>query len=200
MATGGRPILPDVRGIETHKVVMAWDILAIKSIVGKKVVIVGGNAVGLETALYLAHQGVITPEVFHFLVVNKAESWDSLKDLVNKGNKEITVLEMTKHAGKDIGSSTRWTVMAELSRLGVTIVTGAKATEVLSNGLVYEKNGMKDTISADSVVIATGTSPEDGLFKEINNLVPEAYVIGDAKEPRNALEAIREGFLVGLEI
>jgi hypothetical protein len=30
--------------------------------------------------------------------------------------------------------------------------------------------------------------------------VPEMHVIGDAKSPRNALEAIKEGFLTGLKI
>jgi 2,4-dienoyl-CoA reductase-like NADH-dependent reductase (Old Yellow Enzyme family)/thioredoxin reductase len=200
VATGGRPVVPDIRGIQTCGAVMAWDLLSVKTNVGKKVVIVGGNAVGLETALFLAHQGTITPEVFHFLVVNKAETWDTLKDLINKGNKEVTVLEMTKHAGKDIGSSTRWTVMSELSRLGVTIITGATATEVLPDGLIFEKNGVKETLPADSVVIAAGTKPEDGLLKEIEDLVSEVDVIGDAKEPRNALEAIKEGFLTGLNI
>jgi hypothetical protein len=32
------------------------------------------------------------------------------------------------------------------------------------------------------------------------DLVPEIYTIGDAKAPRNALEAIKEGFLTGLRI
>ena len=94
----------------------------------------------------------------------------------------------------------RWTVMSELSRLGVTIITGATAMEVLPNGLIFEKNGMKDTLLADSVVIATGTKSEDRLITEIDDLVSEVYVIGDAKEPRNALEAIKEGFLTGLNI
>ena len=200
VATGGRPIVPGIRGIESSGVVMAWDLLAEKTIVGKKVIILGGNAVGLETALFLAHQGTITPEAFHFLAVNKAETWDTLKDLVDRGNKEITVLEMTKQAGKDIGSSTRWTVMSELSRLGVTMITGATATEVLPTGVIFEKNGVKDTLLADSVVIAAGTESEDDLVKEIEDLISEVYVIGDAKEPRNALEAIKEGFLTGLNI
>jgi hypothetical protein len=34
----------------------------------------------------------------------------------------------------------------------------------------------------------------------LKDLVPEIHVIGDAQSPRNALEAIREGFLAGLKI
>lgn len=200
LATGARPFLPDIRGIENYEVIPAWDLLAGKTGVGNKVVIVGGNAVGLETALFLAHQGTISPEVLHFLVTNRAETWDTLEDLVDRGNKEITVLEMTKYAGKDIGSSTRWTVMSELKRLGVKIVTEAMALEVLQDGLKFEKDGVEDTLLADSVVIATGAKPEEGLFQGMGDLVSEVYIIGDAKEPRNALEAIKEGYLTGLKI
>lgn len=41
--------------------------------------------------------------------------------------------------------------------------------------------------------------PENPLAS-LKDLVPELYVIGDAKKPRNALEAIKEGFLTGLKL
>jgi hypothetical protein len=49
------------------------------------------------------------------------------------------------------------------------------------------------------VVIATGSKSENALAS-LKDLAPEIYVIGDAKERRNALEAISEGFLIGLKI
>ncbi len=200
LATGARPFLPDIRGIENQKVVLAWDVLSEKSIVGKKVVIVGGNAVGLETALYLANQGTISPEVLHFLVANRAETWDTMEQLVSKGNKEITVLEMMKKTGQDIGKSTRWTVMAELSRLGVRVITGARAVEVSPEGVKIEKEDGDDLLPADSVVIAAGAKSENSISREIGDLVSEIYTIGDAREPRSAFEAIKEGFITGLKI
>ena len=200
LATGARPFLPDIRGIENQKVVLAWDVLSEKSIVGKKVVIVGGNAVGLETALYLANQGTISPEVLHFLVANRAETWDTMEQLVSKGNKEITVLEMMKKTGQDIGKSTRWTVMAELSRLGVRVITGARAVEVSPEGVKIEKEDGDDLLPADSVVIAAGAKSEKGISREIRDLVSEIYTIGDAREPHSAFEAIKEGFITGLKI
>jgi len=90
----------------------------------------GGNGVGLETALYLAYQGTISPEVLFFLMANRAESQDTIQSLLNKGNKDITVVEMREKAGQDIGSSTRWTVMAELKRLGVKLMTRTKAKRI----------------------------------------------------------------------
>ena len=144
VATGAIPLLPGIPGVNHAKVVLAWDVLSGKATVGRKVVIVGGNAVGLETALFLARQGTISPEVLHFLVANKAESPDTLEELINHGNKEVSVVEMTKKVGQDIGNSTRWTVMAELKRLGVKIIAGAKAIEVAEAGLKIQKEAREE--------------------------------------------------------
>jgi 2,4-dienoyl-CoA reductase (NADPH2) len=200
LATGASPVLPPIPGIETQGVVTAWDVLSGKVHVGEKVVIVGGNAVGLETALYLADQGTLPPEVLHFLVANKAESWETLEGLVNRGDKHVTVVEMMKRAGEDIGSSTRWTVMMELRRLGVNVLTGATALGIRPEGVEIEKGEKRHLLPADSVVIAAGAEPENVLVEEMVDLAPEVYTIGDAKAPRNALEAIKEGFFTGLKI
>ena len=198
LATGARPLVPEMGGSEGPPVVLSWYVLANRARVGKRVVIVGGNAVGLETALYLANQGTISPEVLHFLAANRAESWDVLEKLINRGNKQVTVVEMTGHVGKDIGSSTRWNVMAELKRLGVEILTGTKALALNNMGLEIQKDTGTESLPADSIVMATGSESENRLLRDIEDLVPQIYVVGDAKEPRNALEAIREGFQAGL--
>ena len=48
--------------------------------------------------------------------------------------------------------------------------------------------------------MAAGARPEAGLWEKIKEQVSECYRIGDAREPRNALEAIREGFLTGMNV
>ena len=77
----------------------------------------------------------------------------------------------------------------------------ARAVEVNSEGVRIERENKEDSlIPADSVVIAAGARAENDLLNEIVNLVPEIHTVGDAKEPRKALEAIKEGFLAGLQI
>jgi 2,4-dienoyl-CoA reductase (NADPH2) len=200
VATGATPSLPDIPGIRDAKVVTAWDVLSGKQGVGKQVVIIGGNAVGLETALFLAHQGTISPEVLHFLVTSRAESIETIESLLNKGNKEVTVVEMANRAGQDIGSSTRWTVMAELHRLGVKIMTAAKAVEINEQGVLVEKEGARGTVAAETVVIAAGAASLNSLAVGLEGLVAEIQVVGDARNPRNALDAVREGWLAGLKV
>ena len=172
LATGAKPFIPDVQGIEDPRVVMAWDVLQGKADVGNDVVILGGNAVGLETALYLA----------------------------DKGNKNIIVVEMMKKVGRDIGSSTRWTVMGELKRLGVKIISSARVVAISEKGVEIEKGEGREHLPVDSLIVAAGVEPENSLLDTIKEQVSDVHVIGDAKEPRDALEAVKEGFLTGLKI
>ena len=200
LATGAGPVMPDIKGLNDDKVIMAWDLLSGKGKVGKRVVIVGGNAVGLETAIYLANIGTISPETLHFLAINRAETWDALEILINKGIKEVTVVEVLTKYGRDIGVSTRWTILDELKRLGVKIIAGARAVAVRDEGLEIEKGEKRDILPADSIVIATGAKPDNNLEKELRNLVSEIHVVGDAAAPRKALDATREGFMAGLKV
>ncbi len=200
LAAGAKPITPDIPGVDKPNVIQAWDLLAGKATTGARVVIIGGNAVGLETALYLSKQGTLSPEVLYFLMVNRAESIETLTDLLNTGDKNITVVEMTKKVGKEIGLSTRWSVLAELGRLDVTILKRSKAIRITAEGLEIDKEGKINILPADTIVLAVGSSPENALANEIDSLTPEFYIIGDAKQPRHALDAVREGFLVGLKI
>ena len=133
-------------------------------------------------------------------MAHKAETWNTLEELVNQGSRDVTVVEMTKRPGQDIGNSTRWTVISELHRLGVKIRRGAKVVAVLPEGVEIKNAQSRDLLEMDSVVVATGSLPENRLMAEIDGLIPEVYIIGDAKKPRNALEAIKEGFLTGLKI
>ena len=200
VATGAGPLLPDIPGIDSPHVVQAWDLLAGRVGVGKRVAVLGGNALGLETALYLAHIGTLSPEVLHFLMVNRAESVETLSGLLNKGIKDVTVVEMARKAGADIGLTTRWTILGELKHLGVKVMTGTKAVGVASEGLQIEQGEGPGFLPADSIVIAAGSRSQSGLVEPIKAIVSEVYVVGDARGPRNALHAIREGFEAGLKV
>lgn len=200
LATGAVPLVPLIPGVDLPHVVQAWDVLAGKKGLGRRVAVVGGNAVGLETAVAIAGQGTLPPEVLHFLMSQRAETPDTLYRLLDRGSKEVTVLEMTSRAGQDIGISTRWTVLAECKRLGVRVLTSAKVTAITPEGLTWETDGREALVPCDSVVLATGSRSEDRLWDLCRELAPEVHRIGDARQPRKALEAIREGFLLALDL
>lgn len=197
VATGASPIVPEIPGIDGQNVVGAWDLLYGKADVGDRVVIVGGGAVGCETALFLAKKGTIDGDTLQFLVSSRAEDWETLDSLTNKGRKKVTIVEMLPMLGQDIGLSTRWTIMQELRRLGVEMFKNAPVKGILLDGVVFERDNKEEKVDADSVVIAVGSRSEDDLYEKLKDKGRDVCLIGDAKEPRKVLEAIHEGFEVG---
>jgi len=200
LATGAEPAVPDIQGIHRPNVILAWDVLSGEAVTGKEVVIIGGGAVGLETGLLLARKGTIDADTLYFLMFNQAEVPESIQTLLYRGLKKITVLEMLKRVGQDIGRSTRWSILQDLSRLGVRSLTKARAKEITDRGVMIEREGREELIPADTVVLATGSKASNHLYDQIQGRVKEIHVIGDAKSPRKALEAVAEGFAVGRTI
>lgn len=200
LATGARPLVPDIPGIKSPHVVTAWDLLAGKASVGKEVVIIGGGAVGCETALHLCESGTISAEAFKFLAFQRAESWEVLERLITRGWRKVTIVEMLERIGQDIGISTRWAMLQDLHRFGVKVLTGARAKEIQQDAVVVLRGEKEEKIPCDSVVLAMGSSPQEDLSQRLVGMVPEIHVIGDAKGPRKALDAIWEGYDVGRSI
>ncbi len=200
VATGARPSVPDIPGVGLPHVYQAWEVLKGEIRLEDPVVIIGGNAVGLETALYVASHGTLSPEALYFLFTNNGEDVDSLREYCSKGNKRVTVIEMLSKAGKDIGQSTRWTVFAELKRLGVQILTNAKAVKIERDGVLMEVEGEKRRLEAGSVILAVGSLSENELYTQLIERHREVYLIGDAQKIGKAIDAVREGFELGLRI
>jgi 2,4-dienoyl-CoA reductase (NADPH2) len=200
LATGAEPAIPGIKGADRPNVVLAWDVLSGKADTGKEVIIIGGGAVGLETAMLLARKGTIDAYTLYFLMFNQAEKSETIQTLLYRGLKKITVLEMLKRVGQDIGRSTRWAILQDLSRLGIKIMTRSTAKEITEQGVVIKREGREELIAGDTVVLAAGSKSVNHLYGQVQGRVKEVHLIGDAKSPRKALEAVAEGLEVGRKI
>jgi 2,4-dienoyl-CoA reductase (NADPH2) len=181
-------------------VVQAWDVLSGKKYVGKNVVVIGGGAVGVETSLLLAEKGTLSSDMVKFLLVNKAEPEADLYDMSIKGSKNVTIIEMIDKVGKDIGKSTRWSMLQDLTRFGIDVRVNTKAVEIKDNTLVIEVAGEKEEIVADTVVLAAGSLPYNPLEKALTELSIECKVVGDASKIALAFDAVHDGFAAGNSI
>jgi 2,4-dienoyl-CoA reductase (NADPH2) len=197
LATGAVPAMPPIPGLELPHVVQAWDVLADKVLVGNRVAVIGGNAVGVETALFLAEKGSLPADVLKFLFVNQAEDYKTLYNMAVTGNTRIFVLEMLDKIGKDIGKSTKWGMMQDLGRCGIETMTSAKVTQITDTGVMVEQNGTYKELSVDTVVVAAGSVSHNPLAAVVRDMGIACEVAGDAKQVGTAFDAIHQGFAAG---
>ena len=207
-ATGGSPLIPKISGINKKNVVVAEDVFDNKVKIGKDVVIIGGGTIGCEIALHTAKMGAMEPEVACFLLKNKVIDGDKAVELTSKGKRNITILEMKNKIGGRFGISTRWVIMKQIDDAGINSITGIRVKNISTKSIkkkdkvciTYEEEKKDIKIFADTVIIAAGYKSNQDLTKKLNGKIDELYKIGDCVEVRTALEAIHEGFEVGLRI
>ncbi len=172
VATGVKPLVPDIPGLDKAQVVQAEDVLEGKAKVGKKVAIIGGELVGCETAEFLADKG-----------------------------KEVTVMRRGSEMATGVGPTVRDFFLSRLLDKGVTLLREVRYNGVGPKGvIVTTRDGEQRTIEADTVILAAGSVPDTGLYEAIKGKVAEVYRIGDCVEPRTIRDAISEGFRTGQKI
>jgi len=181
VATGGESLVVDLPGIDGPNVITGHDVLSGRAVVpcGTDVVVIGGGMVGLEIAEYMGNPG----------------------DNPIVGCINVTVLEMLPQVGMDMASEGRTLLMQRLRESGVRILTSMTVKEILEDGVVVTRDGQEEAIRGmDRVILAMGARSVNVLSDKIKDKVAEVYVIGDAKQPRKAVEAIAEGAEVGRRI
>ena len=200
VATGAEPIQPAIPGANLPNVVQAWDVLQNKVYVGRRVVVVGGGAVGVETALFLAEKGTLSGDAVKFLLVNRAEDPQTLYELAIKGTKEILLIEMLDKIGKDIGRSTKWCMFQEMDRTGLKKLTVTKAVEITPEGILIEGPEGRQMVAADSVVLAIGSKSVNALADVVTKKGIDCISVGDARRVAQAIDAIHQGFRAGQDV
>jgi len=200
LATGAQPITPPIPGNELPTVVQAWDVLANQVQTGKNVVIVGGGAVGVETALLLSEKGTLSGEAVKFLLVNQAEPVEDIIYMATHGTKTITIIEMIDKVGKDIGKSTRWGMLQDISRRNIDIKVGTRALEITDKGIRVLQGDEEMLIPADTIVLAVGAKPYNPLKDSIESKGISCTVVGDAGTIGKAFDAVHQGFEAGYQL
>jgi pyruvate/2-oxoglutarate dehydrogenase complex dihydrolipoamide dehydrogenase (E3) component len=170
MATGSNPVIPNIPGAE--KAYTAREVLKGTVSVGKTVAVVGGNAIGCETAEWLAAK-----------------------------NKKVTLVEMLDEVASDIEPATKYALLQRLSDDGVKIITGKKVVGVVEKGaLCLDKKWQESIIKADTVIFATGAVSQNELFEKIQKKVKKVFVIGDANEPGQIINALSDAYRIARSI
>lgn len=166
LAPGAMERMLDVPGVDSAMVKSALDILGGKAEAGQRVLVVGGGATGVDTAMHLAQQG-----------------------------RDVTVIEMMDDILAGVGFD-RPAHDAMLAELKVDVITGHRFESVSEGrGVFVDRYGKKLELPADTIVLALGSVAQPDLREAYEAATDaEVCVVGDCVRPRKIYDAIREGF------
>ncbi len=138
---------------------------------GRLVLIVGGDGVGLATAVYL----------------------------LRTGDYAVTIVEGSGRLGRDVSPFYLWRYLKLFRERGVVTLTRAQVSAGQGKGVTVTTPKGAKTIEADDIVTALRQTPDD-LLSAYAQCAGKVYVLGDAKRPRRLHNAIHDGYRLGLEI
>lgn len=200
IAAGSRAVLPPIPTEEGTQLVHAWDVFDGKATLGKNVVVVGGGDVGVEVAMTIAEVGTITAEQLRFMMIYETEPAEKLKQLLTHGIHKVTVVEMGKKFAPDINPGSRWSIMYRTKQLGVDLLKETRVLEIKKDAVIVENEEGRKVIPADTVVIAAGARPNNGLYEELKDKLPKVDVIGDSVSVGRIHNAVESAYRLAMTI
>lgn len=119
---------------------------------GNQIVIIGGELVGVELAEFLQERG-----------------------------RKVSLIEPGSHFGRGLMLVRRARILSELRDHGVGMHANAQDIEITNSAVTYvDKNGQRQSIAADHVIVAMGATGDTGLADRIKALGYSVQVVGDA--------------------
>ncbi|MDF2790124.1 MAG: NADH:flavin oxidoreductase/NADH oxidase [Neobacillus sp.] len=168
LATGAKPIIPEVEGNDFSNVCDYEDVLLErKAFLNKKITVIGSGMV----------------------------CYSVVSQLAAKGN-EVTLVEVPTETGSKVTPHTRLMLINRLKKANVTVIEGHKVARILPNSVLIEDELSANQLELqdDHVVFSMGTQSYNPLEETYRNHFENVFVIGDAINPGSITNAIKDGF------
>ncbi len=174
IATGATEFKPPIEGNDQDNIFLVTDVDAGKVEVGQNVVVCGGGLSGTESAIALAQQG-----------------------------KNVTIVDMQSadELCQDVFWANRVALMDLLKENNVKIIDQVKIERFNPTGVeIIDKQWNRSEVATDSIVLALGLRPTFEAVAELNELIPETYIIGDCEKAKDIHNAIHTAFYRAIQL
>ncbi len=174
LATGSLPKIPQIEGLldtemKIHTVV---DVLEETAMVGERVLILGGNQVGLQVADFLAEK-----------------------------DKEVAILHRGGHFAMEMASNDRVFLRERLKKPNVRLYKNVSIRQFLPTGIVFQSSEEEITLEDfDDLIICEGMRSSREVANLLTARDVDLHIIGDAKDPRYLLYSQSEADELGRTI
>ena len=148
--------------------------LKMHTLIGRRLLIVGGGFAGLECASAMAE------------------------------NREVTVIDEAKKLGNGIGIIDRKPTLTAVKEKGVKLMPLTQLVEVTTKGAKVRNTEtlVESYIECDTILLSLGIEENYEFFKKVKEVYPNAAIIGDATCPRGTvtrtLESVSAGYQLGM--
>ncbi|TVP59609.1 MAG: NADPH-dependent 2,4-dienoyl-CoA reductase [Halomonadaceae bacterium] len=204
LATGVKPRLPEIPGVDHPSVIGYIDALRGLKPVGKRVAILGAGGIGFDVAEYITHQGPSAAlDTDHFM-----KEWGVDLDVTHRGGikgmtaqpapsaREVTLLQRkSSKVGKGLGKTTGWIHRTSLKMRHVQMVPGVTYQRIDDEGLHISVNNEERVLAVDTIILCTGQDPLRELQTELEAAGTRVRLIGgaDVAAELDAKRAIDQG-------
>lgn len=176
-ATGSSPLLPPIKGLHDHVDVEGGKVKSIFGLLnnvesfefeGKKVAVIGGGAVGLDTVEYFAERGA-----------------------------QVSIVERLPMLGRDLDHITRIQMLDMIKRKNVEVLTETSLLEIKEDCFVVEKEGQTFDLNFDYGFVCLGMRSQtpvlEAMQQHFGPLGVQVLNIGDSKRTRKIIDGVQEG-------
>ncbi|MGV9542757.1 FAD-dependent oxidoreductase [Nocardia beijingensis] len=191
LATGVRPRIPDIPGIDHPMVLSYAELVREEKPVGKRVAVIGAGGIGYDVSEFLTVEGHPTLKLDEW-----KEEWGVTSDDEQvpgqlttprpaPAAREVVLLQRKSTPfGKDLGKTSGWVHRAALKAKGVEQIGGVNYERIDDNGLHIsfgEKRQRPQVIPVDNVVVCAGQESVRDLEAPLRAAGMSPHLIGGAE-------------------
>ncbi len=170
VATGSRAARFPLEG--AAEVLTGEDVLTGAKPVGQRVLVIGGGLVGVETVEFLLKEG-----------------------------RQPVLVELLEDIARDMEPVSRKLALKQLKEAAVPVHTSTRVLRIEEGYAVVENGDGEQRLGPfDTVIMAVGAVAQDELSAVLTEQGFTVRVIGDASQPRQIYDAVKEGWEAALEL
>ncbi len=202
LATGIRPRVPAIDGVDHSKVLGYLDVLQGDRPVGERVAIIGAGGIGFDVAEYLTHagdSGAVAPRKFYAewgIDTGYAQAGGLAQPQAEPSPRHVHLLQRkSTKVGDQLGKTTGWIHRTSLKARSVAMGSGVAYERIDDAGLHITVDGQPQLLEVDNVVLCAGQEPQRELHAALSAAGCSVHLIGgaDVAAELDAKRAILQG-------
>ena len=184
LATGIKPRMPQIEGIEHPKVMSYIDVILNHKQPGERVAVIGAGGIGFDVAEFLTHSLHEDFQTFY-------NEWGIDIEMQHRGGlktpepepspRKVYLLQRkSEKLGKRLGKTTGWIHRASLKHKHVEMISGVRYEKIDDRGLHLIIDEKPRLLEVDSVIICAGQEEFHPLYQPLKDAGVSTHLIGGA--------------------